>query len=189
MLAVSIRVVAVTAAILMAAGSVARSQELPAPEGWAALERGDGSRAAAIFRDALDRAPYNPVLHYGSAQASLALGRTDAAISSLKRAVQHDPTFVQALVLLAQVAYGAADLDLALSRGRAEPAAVADDQPVLEHEEGARGVAVVGERAQRVAIDAQQIGFGNRGGAGSSHPSMIAINRRRRRPRPSAARR
>ena len=114
MSSVSIRVLAVTAAVLLASVSTARLQELPAPDGWAALERGDGSRAAAIFRDALDRAPYNPLLHFGSAQASLALGRTDAAISSLKRAVEHDPTFVQALVLLAQVAYGAADLDLAL---------------------------------------------------------------------------
>jgi tetratricopeptide (TPR) repeat protein len=113
------RVLAITGALVILAGS-AMAQELPAADGWAALERGDGSRAAAIFRDALDRAPYNPILHYGSAQASLALGRTDAAISSLKRAVQHDPKFVQALVLLAQVAYGAADLDLAVrSLGRA----------------------------------------------------------------------
>jgi hypothetical protein len=114
MLLLSVRVLAATAAILMVSGGAAGSQDLPAPEAWAALERGDGSKAAAIFRDALDRAPYNPVLHYGSAQASLVLGRTDAAISSLKRAVEHDPKFVQALVLLAQVAYGAADLDLAL---------------------------------------------------------------------------
>jgi tetratricopeptide (TPR) repeat protein len=90
------------------------SQELPASEGWTALERGDASKAAAIFRDALDRSPDNAILHFGSAQASLALGRTDAAISSLKRAVQQDPKFVHAYVLLAQVAYGAADLDLAL---------------------------------------------------------------------------
>lgn len=90
------------------------AQELPAPDGWAALERGEGSKAAAIFRDALDRAPYNALLHYGSAQASIMLGRTDAAISSLKRAVEHNPKFVQAFVLLAEVSYAAADLDLAV---------------------------------------------------------------------------
>jgi hypothetical protein len=92
----------------------AGAQELPAPDAWAALERGDASKAAAIFRDALDRSPDNAILLFGSAQASIALGRTDAAISSLKRAVQHDPAFVHAYVLLAQVAYGAADLDLAV---------------------------------------------------------------------------
>lgn len=90
------------------------SQELPAPEAWAALERGDASKAAAIFRDELDRSPRNPILHYGSAQASLVLGRTDAAISSLKRAIEFHPRFLQAMVLLAQVAYASADLDLAL---------------------------------------------------------------------------
>ena len=91
-----------------------RAQELPAPEGWAALERGDASKAAAIFRDALDRSPDHPILLYGSAHASLALGRTDAAISSLKRAIQREPKFLHALVLLAQVAYNSADLDLAV---------------------------------------------------------------------------
>jgi hypothetical protein len=95
-------------------GAVGHGQDLPAAEGWAALDRGDASKAAAIFRDALDRSPDNAILLFGSAQASLALGRTDAAISSLKRAVVHDPKFVQAYVLLAQVAYSAADLDLAV---------------------------------------------------------------------------
>lgn len=109
-----IRVLVITGLLLGAPEGVARSQELPAPEAWAALERGDASKAAAIFRDALDRSPDNAILHYGSAHASLALGRTDAAISSLKRAVQYDPKFIRAHVLLAQVAYGAADLDLAL---------------------------------------------------------------------------
>ena len=90
------------------------SQQLPAPEAWAALEQGDASKAAAIFRDALDRSPGDAILHYGSAQASLALGRTEAAISSLKHAIEYNPRFVQAMVQLAQVAYEAADLDLAV---------------------------------------------------------------------------
>ena len=114
MLLFSLRALVLTGALLVAAGTIASSQELPAPEGWAALERRDGSRAAAIFHDALDRAPNNAILHYGSAHASLILGRTDAAISALKRAVEHNPKFIQALVLLAQVAYSAADLDLAV---------------------------------------------------------------------------
>jgi len=106
----------ITAGLLSAVvGAAVASQELPAPEAWVALERGDASKAAAIFREALERSPDNPILHYGSAHASLALGRVDAAISSLKRAVQRNPKFVHAYVLLAQVAYSTADLDLALS--------------------------------------------------------------------------
>lgn len=114
MLLFSFRVLVMTGALLLTAGTLASSQELPAPEAWAALERGDGSRAAAIFREALDRAPRNPLLYYGSAQASLLLGRTDAAISSLKKALEYNPRFVHAMVLLAQLAYGTADLDLAV---------------------------------------------------------------------------
>lgn len=114
MLSLGIRVLVVAVLLTGAPAAASGSQELPAPEAWAALERGDASKAAAIFRDALDRSPDNPILHYGSAHASLALGRTDAAISSLKRAIQHDPKFIHAYVLLAQVAYGAADLDLAV---------------------------------------------------------------------------
>jgi tetratricopeptide (TPR) repeat protein len=113
-LLVTVRVLLVTAVLIVAAGTLGTSQELPAPKAWDALDRGDASKAAAIFRDAIDRAPRNAILHFGSAQASLLLGRTDAAISSLKRAIEHNPRFVHAMVLLAQVAYGAADLDLAV---------------------------------------------------------------------------
>jgi tetratricopeptide (TPR) repeat protein len=98
--------------VASAAGTMA--EQLPAHDAWTALEEGNASKAAAIFRDALDRSPDNPILLFGSAQASLALGRTDAAISALKRAVQRDPKFLQAHVLLAQVAYSTADLDLAV---------------------------------------------------------------------------
>ena len=107
------RYVCALAFLLLPALTVS-AQELPAPEAWAALDRGDASKASAIFRDALDRTPQNPILHFGMGQASLALGRTDAAISSLKRAIEYNPKFLEAMVLLAQVAYQAADLDLAL---------------------------------------------------------------------------
>jgi len=109
-----LRALIVTGALVMTAGKVVSAQELPAPEAWAALEKGDASRASAIFRDALDRSPDNALLHYGIANASLGLGRTDAAIASLKKAIERNPRFVEAMVLLAQVAYGAADLDLAV---------------------------------------------------------------------------
>jgi len=91
------------------------NQDLPAPEAWAALERGDAEKAAAIFREELDRSPSNAALNYGAGYASFTLGRTDAAISYLKQAVESNPRFVQALVLLAQIAYQAADLNLAVA--------------------------------------------------------------------------
>jgi hypothetical protein len=107
-------VIAIILCVAPAGAGDASAQDLPAPQAWAALEDGNASKAAAIFRDALDRAPGNAILHLGSAMASLELGRTDAAISSLKRATEYNPRLLQAFVLLAHVAYQAADLDLAV---------------------------------------------------------------------------
>src|SRR4051812_34313336 len=90
------------------------SQDLPAPEAWAALERGDAEKAAGIFREELERSPGNAALNYGAGYAAFTLGRTDAAISYLKHAIESNPRLVQAMVLLAQIAYQAADLDLAV---------------------------------------------------------------------------
>jgi len=93
---------------------VAADQEVPAPEGWAALQRGDAAKAASIFREALDRSPMNPALHYGAGYAAYLLGRYDSAIYALRKALEFDPRFVQAAALLAQVAYARGDLDLAI---------------------------------------------------------------------------
>src|SRR6478672_3206142 len=76
------------------------SQDLPAPEAWAALEKGDADKAAALFREELERSPDNAALNYGAGYAAFTLGRTDAAISHLKRAIAANPRFVQAMVLL-----------------------------------------------------------------------------------------
>lgn len=128
-----VHLVFLLAVLLSGSSAGVGAQGVPAPEGWAALERGDASKAAAIFREALDRAPYNAILHFGSAQASIALGRTDAAISSLKRAVQHNPKFVHAYVLLAHVAYGAADLDLAVRSLQKAVALAPGDRELAAH--------------------------------------------------------
>jgi tetratricopeptide (TPR) repeat protein len=92
----------------------AEQGEAAVAHGWAALERGDAAKAAAIFREALERSPNDATLHYGAGYAAYALGRHDAAISALKRALEYDPQFVQAATLLAVVAYASADLDLAI---------------------------------------------------------------------------
>jgi tetratricopeptide (TPR) repeat protein len=93
----------------------AQRGELPAPEAWAALERGDADKAAAIFREELERSPGHAMLLYGAGYAAFSLGRTDAAISSLKQAIESNPRFIQAMVLLSQIAYRTADLDLAVA--------------------------------------------------------------------------
>jgi tetratricopeptide (TPR) repeat protein len=92
----------------------ADGQELPAPEAWNALNQGDANRAASLFREALDRSPRDPVLHFGAGWAAYALGRNDAAISFLKRALEYNSSFVQAAKLLGIVAYANSDLDLAI---------------------------------------------------------------------------
>ena len=93
---------------------LAGGQEMPAPEAWAALNEGNHTRAASLFREALERSPRNAALHFGAGYTAYALGRNDAAISSLKKALEIDPSFAQAAALLGTVAYANSDLDLAI---------------------------------------------------------------------------
>ncbi len=132
-IAAALLLLAGTATALLAADRVAADHpaqdgERPASEAWAALERGDHAKAAAIFREELDRSPRNAWLHFGAGYAALALGRTDAAIASLKHAIDYNPKFLQALVLLSKAAYQSADLDLAV-RSLEKAAALAPGEP------------------------------------------------------------
>lgn len=108
-------------------------QDVPAPEAWAAMERGDASRAASLFREALERSPRNAYLHFGAGWAAYALGRHDAAISSLKTALEINGSFVQAATLLATVAYANSDLDLAI-RSMEKAAALAPGDPRIRRQ-------------------------------------------------------
>lgn len=94
--------------------AVAGQSDLPVPEAWAALERGDATRAAGLFREALERSPRNPLLHYGAGWAAHVLGRNEASIAALKRALEFDPSLAPAAALLGMVAYASSDLDLAI---------------------------------------------------------------------------
>lgn len=85
-----------------------------APEAWAALERHDADQAASLFRLELQQRPRDPVLHFGAASAAHALGQSSSALSSLKKAVELDPEFVEALTMLGQVAYEGGNGDLAI---------------------------------------------------------------------------
>jgi tetratricopeptide (TPR) repeat protein len=100
--------------IVGAEATSSRQGELPTPEAWEALKRGDAAKAASLFREALDRSPRNPLLHFGAGWAAYTLGQYDTATSALKRALEYDPSLVQAAALLGTVAYANSDLDLAI---------------------------------------------------------------------------
>jgi hypothetical protein len=101
---------------LFAAASLTRVSPLHAvaPEAWAALERDDADLAASLFRKELQQHPSDPVLHFGAASAAYALGQRGTALASLKKAVELNPEFVEALTVLAQVAYESGDSRLAM---------------------------------------------------------------------------
>jgi hypothetical protein len=130
-LACAVTILALSAQFWVAPAFV-QAQDLPAPEAWAALDRGDPAKAAAIFREELDRSPRNPALYYGAGYANFALGRSDTAIALLKHAIEYNPKFVSAMVLLAQVAYQSADLDLALRSMEKAAALAPKDRRVAE---------------------------------------------------------
>ena len=89
-------------------------REMSAPEAWSALERRDPARAASLFNQELKQRPRDPMLHFGAGAAAYALGRTDSALFSLRKAVELDPQFAEALMMLGQVAYERGDGDLAI---------------------------------------------------------------------------
>jgi tetratricopeptide (TPR) repeat protein len=105
-----------TCAALFVATSLTGLSRRPvvAPDAWAALKRQDAARAASLFRQELQQRPNDPDLHFGAASAAYALGQTGPAISSLKRAVDLDPQFAEALAMLGQVAYERGDSALAI---------------------------------------------------------------------------
>ena len=91
----------VTFAALYVAGRATRfpQREVVTPDAWRALERQDPERAASLFNDALTERPNDPVLHLGVGSAAYALGRTEAALGALKKAVSLDPDFAEAQIM------------------------------------------------------------------------------------------
>jgi Flp pilus assembly protein TadD len=118
-------------AIAVGLGRAAR-RDVIAPEGWTALEQGQPERAAQIFGEALKTHPRDPMLYFGSGSAAFALGRSETALSSLKRAVDLDPTFADAFVLLGEVAHERGQTDLAVKSMREASALRPRDGRVTE---------------------------------------------------------
>lgn len=96
---------------------LALGQAMPpgaARDGWEAIQRGDGEKAASAFRQALTLNPRDPQALAGAGMAAHMLGRDDQAMSSLRRALEIKPDYTYAAYVLAQVAYAQGDLDLAV---------------------------------------------------------------------------
>jgi tetratricopeptide (TPR) repeat protein len=120
------------------------------PEAWKALERQDAERAAALFDQALKERPNDPVLHLGVGSAAYALGRTDAALRALQKAVALDPDFAEAQAMLGQVAYARGDSALAI-RAMEKAAAIRPGDSEVEEalERWRHEAAVHGEYLER----------------------------------------
>lgn len=81
---------------------------------WDALREGRHSDAAEAFALALNAAPNDPTLHFGSGLAAYLLGRPTVAQHSLERALALAPPFTAASLLLGEILYRGSDIDSAL---------------------------------------------------------------------------
>lgn len=88
--------------------------EMAAPEAWAALDKQDAELAASLFSKELAERPDDPLLHFGAAAAARALGRSSAALTSTRKALELDPDFAEAHAMLGQLAYEKGDTRLAI---------------------------------------------------------------------------
>ena len=83
--------------------------------GWKLLESGDAGRAARVFTEALTMEPNQPVLLLGAGVAAHMQGRSKDATVPLRRALELDPRFTAASILLGQIAYADGDVANAIS--------------------------------------------------------------------------
>jgi tetratricopeptide (TPR) repeat protein len=97
-------------ATLDAQSSIAELNEA----GWKLLQSGDGARAARIFAEALAQRPDDPVLLFGAGVAARLQDRPDEAKPKLRRALEVNPRFTPASLLLGEIVYREGDLDQAI---------------------------------------------------------------------------
>lgn len=112
--AISARVLLVVALMVVPAPSYAQGADEALEAGFAALEKGDGDRAATAFRRALAAEPQNPAALYGAGGAAYLQGRETDAVSFLKRALAIEPRITPASALLGEIAYHQGDLTFAI---------------------------------------------------------------------------
>lgn len=88
----------------------AQRAEVIAQGAWDALNAGRAADAERLFDEALKAAPGNPALLVGAAAAAHLAGRLDVARIHLVNALDRDPRFTPASLMLGQVLYGSGDL-------------------------------------------------------------------------------
>jgi len=81
--------------------------------GVAAAARGEHAHAAALFREELGRHPREPATWHALAEALVALGQTEEASESLKRAIWLDAGWVPSYILLSRIYMDAGRYDVA----------------------------------------------------------------------------
>jgi hypothetical protein len=82
--------------------------------GWKSLEQGDPGRAATAFNSALAERPDEPVLLFGAAVSAELQGHPADAKVRLRRALDVNPRFTPASLLLGEIIYREGELDRAI---------------------------------------------------------------------------
>jgi tetratricopeptide (TPR) repeat protein len=108
------RILLVVTLILAAAPSLYARADADLEAGFAALEAGDGSKAATLFRRALADDPKHPAALYGAGVAAHLQGRDIDAKSWLKQALAVEPRLSAASALLGDILYHEGELTAAI---------------------------------------------------------------------------
>jgi len=82
--------------------------------GWKMLQSGDAGRAASLFGEALAQQPDDPVLLFGASVAAHIQDRPSDAKPKLRRALEVNPRFTPASLLLGEIMYREGDRDQAM---------------------------------------------------------------------------
>jgi len=82
--------------------------------GWKMLQSGDAVHATKMFAAALAQRPDEPSLLFGASVSAQVQGRSSEAKTSLRRALELNPRFTPASLLLGEIIYREGDLDQAI---------------------------------------------------------------------------
>jgi tetratricopeptide (TPR) repeat protein len=83
--------------------------------GWRMIQQGEAAQAASLFAKALVLRPAEPVLLFGAAVAAHLDGRSSDAKANLRRALELNPRFTSASLLLGELEYRDGDVDRAIT--------------------------------------------------------------------------
>jgi tetratricopeptide (TPR) repeat protein len=112
-----LRVVCAVLCVLAVGAAPARAQSAAEQNeaGWKSLQQGEPGRAAKAFGDALRQLPNEPVLLFGAALSAELQGQSNTAKPRLQRALDVNPRFTAASLLLGEILYREGNLDRAIA--------------------------------------------------------------------------